>query len=112
MKSQNNFKSNFDQLKLLLWKSFQNHKRSWIGTLVELIMPAFFALILLPIRATIKSEFISDDTVYKSFEIDDFHDDLLIHLNSTFGYYPNTSTLVNKIANKVSTDLRIRFACN
>ena len=112
MKSQDNFKSNFDQLKLLLWNSFQNHKRSWIGTLVELIMPAFFALILLPIRATIKSEFISDDTVYKSFEIDDFHDDLLIHLNSTFGYYPNTSTFVNNIANKVSSDLRIRFACN
>ena len=44
-----------NQLKLLLWKNYALQKRSVIGTILELAVPALFAIILLPIRTIIKS---------------------------------------------------------
>lgn len=104
-------KANCNQLKLLLWKIFQIQKRSIIGTLLELIMPAFFAILLLPIRAIIKSDHVENATVFKSFDLNSFDDSFFQYTNSSFGYYPNTSSVANALIETVAEQLYFDYKC-
>ena len=106
-KKSSSLKTILNQLSLLLWKSFVIQKRSVISTILELIVPAFFAVILLPIRYTIKTELISRDTTYPKFELDlDFPENFPRLVSSNFAYYPNTSEFVNGIMEKTSEKLQ------
>lgn len=121
--------SNFKQIWLLLWKNYSLQKRSIVSTLLELAVPALFAVILIPIRKIVKSDQYLNDTTFPAFSFNALPDDLLpsdeffsnynrylnmniTHSNNlrdglwTFAYQPNT-TMLNKIMKKVSKDLVI-----
>jgi hypothetical protein len=48
------------QLSLLLWKNWVIKKNKWVDTLIEIITPVIFALLLLAIRGAIKVEQIAE----------------------------------------------------
>lgn len=113
-------KSNLKQIGLLMWKNFTLQKRGIIGTIIEILVPTLFVLILLPIRRIVKSDQYFNNTVYDSFSIDALPSDLLPEFSSepeskwkrdlneglwTIGYYPNNVNLIEKIMKKVESDL-------
>lgn len=100
-----------NQLNLLLSKHFQIQKRSIIGLLLKLIIPAIFAIILMPIRTVIKSDSNYNDTTYKSFNLENFGNSLPLYKNSSFAYCPNSSNLVNNIMMEASETLNLDFKC-
>lgn len=111
-------KNDLRQLKLLLWKNFLIQKRSKIGTLMEIIVPTIFVMILLPIRTIVKSEYFPTDTVFEEFNFSQLPPELKPHppaglrgqilrddLPWTFAYQPNSSDLANRIMLKVGPSL-------
>lgn len=111
-------KSNLKQIRLLMWKNFTQQKRNLIGTIIEILVPTLFVIILLPIRRIIKSEQYFNNTVYESFSIDALPSNLLPEFSAnslsnqsfseglwTIGYYPTNVDLIKKIMNKVENDL-------
>jgi hypothetical protein len=116
--------SNFNQLNLLLWKNFNLQKRAFIATILEICVPALFALILLPIRKLVKSNHILNDTTYPIFNINQFDPELIpqqpsssdyflknfLGLNEKgalwdFAYQPNNSDLVNNAMKRLDPKL-------
>lgn len=110
------------QLKLLLWKNFLISKRSKLGTLMEIIVPTIFVMILLPIRTIVKSEYFPNDTYFREFDFNKLPDNLtpqppfgLRNKASSntktaahqwkFAYQPNSSELANRIMLKVGSNL-------
>ena len=55
------------QFTLLLWKNFVLQGRKKCVTVFEILVPLFFAALLLMIRAISESSYINTDTVYDSF---------------------------------------------
>ena len=117
----NEFLICLNQLKLLLWKNYALQKRSVIGTILELAIPALFAIILLPIRTIIKSNDHPTDTIYNIYspavwpstfplpapdQYSNFiqqlgDDDLKWHI----GYTPNNDPLINDLMNQMIGNL-------
>ena len=123
-KALNKLMDDLKQLKLLLWKNFLVSKRSKIGTLMEIIVPTIFVMILLPIRTIVKSEYFPNDTTFNEFDFNQLPDRLtpqppfsLINrisnnknvaaaaLQWKFAYQPNSSELANRIMLKVGSNL-------
>jgi hypothetical protein len=117
-----------NQLTLLLWKNTKLQSRSWISTSLEILVPAIFAIILLPIRTIVNSDRYLNDTVYPSFETNDFPDSLvpsvfyyednIFKLNKLenawqwqFAYQPNNSLKIDKIMENVAKKLNLRLTC-
>jgi len=61
--------SNLAQFWLLLWKNWLLQKRSIVLTAAQIITPAFFAIILLLLRMRVAPEFVSQPTIWDSFEV-------------------------------------------
>ena len=59
------------QFTLLLWKNFTLQGRKKCVTVFEILVPLFFAGLLLMIRAVVDSEYINHDTQYDRFSISD-----------------------------------------
>src|SRR6218665_3045703 len=59
----------WDQFWLLVWKNWLLQKRRIPLTVVQIILPAFFAFILLVFRFLIKSNLVPDPTVFSSFKV-------------------------------------------
>jgi hypothetical protein len=113
--------SNLQQLYLLLWKNVVLQKRSLIGMVLEICVPALFAIILLPIRKIVKSDNYLNDTVFDPFRFDSLPDNLLpSNLYSrryrdglwSFGYQPNDSKMLNDIMNSVGANLNLNIYGN
>lgn len=110
---------NMRQLKLLLWKKYLIQKRSKIGTLMELVVPTLFVIILLPIRTIVKSNYYTNDTTYTEFEFNKLPFNLRPiptvigrqSLEWTFAYQPNSSDLANRIMSKVGSNLGMNIVC-
>lgn len=100
-----------EQLQLLLWKNFVVQKRSIIGLLLKLTIPAVFAIVFIPLRLLVKSNSYVNDTTFNSFEVDAFSNHLHLHRNSTFSYCPNTSQLANRIMSQTASLLNLEVAC-
>lgn len=100
-------KTKHSQLRLLVWKNFTLQKRSLIGTILELTIPAIFAIILLPIRTIVKSSQLSNDTTYNSFQVDQFDEFILSNNFSKFGYFPNNSQNVRNLVKKLSEKINL-----
>lgn len=96
------------QLLLLVWKNFKLQFRHPYVTLLELGVPAFFSLILVLIRSTISSEYISNPVVYTPFSIDSLPANLTPTPFGTWQvlYAPNTVYL-DGIMNGVAGDLSV-----
>lgn len=115
------FITNIKQIFLLLWKNFSLQKRSKIGTILEILVPTLFVIILLPIRRIVKSDIFLNNTVFDPFPIDSLPDGLIpqfsnINLDDetshglwTLAYQPNNVELVKKIMEKVSDDLDVNI---
>jgi hypothetical protein len=106
------FKKYFLQFKLLLWKNWKLQSRSIIGTCLELLIPALFAIILLPIRTIVKSNPELNDIIYPNFGINYFDRVLFekeIKENFTFkiGYHPNNSDIAKRIIHNTSRKLNL-----
>lgn len=96
--------NDFKQLWLLLWKNFRLQLRSPIGLLIEILTPALFAIILLPIRTIVKSETFNTTTTYSPFSPLYFP---IIPGVTQIAYSPNDVDLANRIMNQVG--LRFSF---
>jgi hypothetical protein len=116
------FQTDLSQLRLLLWKNFILQKRSLIGTCLELILPAFFAIILLPIRSIVESNNIANDTVYVPFKIDALPSGLYPQASRYYrsnyyesrwclGYAPHNESLINEIMSRTGSQLGLRLFC-
>lgn len=121
----------FNQLVLLLWKNSKLQSRSVISTVLEIAVPALFAIILLPIRTIVNSDRYLNDTVYPSFTINQIPDDLVpsqffLYQNEfkmnpvdysekgwswPFAYQPNNSLKLDKIMRQVAQDLNFQLKC-
>jgi ATP-binding cassette subfamily A (ABC1) protein 3 len=112
--------ANFNQLRLLIWKNWCLQKRSIIGTVIELFVPALFAIILLPIRTIVDSDQYLNDTIYPTFNFDSLPlnlqpdagnglFDLFFTYSWSFAYYPNNTELGQKIAKKIGQDLKMNM---
>ena len=115
------------QLQLLLWKNLKLQMRSPVGTLIELLVPALFAIILLPIRRIVKSDQYVNDTMYEAFTIERLPYDLIpvdpnykasdnwllewLGVQSdgtwTLAYQPDDSPLLDTLMSEVSRKLRL-----
>ena len=60
--------SNAAQFGLLLWKNWLLQKRRVVATTFQILLPTFFALILLLLRLAVESNFVSSPTVWDSFD--------------------------------------------
>lgn len=114
------------QLALLLWKNYALQKRAVFSTILEILVPALFVFILLPIRTIVKSDNYLNDTVYPEYSVDDFPtslqpsfvvkrsvedvDDLDLRSGAwEFAYQPNSSQLVNRIMDKIGQQLELNI---
>lgn len=114
------------QLNLLLWKNYLLQKRSIIGTILEILVPALFVIILLPIRTIVRSDYHPDDSVFDEYTIDALPSSLLPPFNYdddslsfssraglwTFAYAPNNTDLVNRVMKKVGDTLSMNIVGN
>lgn len=101
------FKRDLKQLGLLLWKNYRLQIKSPIGLVLEILVPALFAFILLPIRSIVKSEEFKSPTVFGEFSVNQlprkfFNKSLFL------AYQPNNSELVNEIIRQVGNNLLLK----
>jgi hypothetical protein len=137
--SKGGFKSDIKQLFLLIWKNYSLQKRSIISTAFEILIPALFAIILLPIRTIVKSQQFVNDTVYEPFSFNAlpgnltpknqietdlkpgfFPDSCLPYIKPfpytdlappvwEYAYSPNNNSFVTKIMTEVATNLKLNL---
>nr|UOU03313.1 ATP-binding cassette subfamily A3-2 [Brachionus rubens] len=122
-------KTNLNQIYLLSWKNYSLQKRAIISTILEILIPTLFVVILLPIRRIVKSDQFLNNTVYPSFSFDQIPSDLIPGFGDNdnqrsfrlfrrdveeaahlweLAYYPNNSELVNNIMKKVESEIDVQ----
>jgi hypothetical protein len=101
----NNFKRNLNQLGILLWKNQKIQIRSLIGLFLEVFSPCLFAIILLPIRTTVKSQIYSEPIVYKPFSLEQ---NTFSFQNFTLQYaYQPKNAITDEIMKRVREKLKV-----
>ncbi len=100
----------YSHLHLLLWKNLKLQRRSLLGAIIELAIPAIFVMILLPIRTIVNSDQKKNFTTYRSYGLDMFDFELLFK-NFSFGYYSNNSTVVDNVVQKTAKKLNLDYKC-
>lgn len=61
--------TNFDKFRLLMWKNFLLQYRHKIQTVIEIMVPVLFSVILILIRSIVDPDLYPNKTVYNSFDI-------------------------------------------
>ena len=86
------------QVGLLLWKNFVLQKRKICVSIFEIILPVFFAALMLLLRALVSKDEVDKPTVYPRFDITDRLHTIFQNPNRSYIilYTPN-NTLVNDI---------------
>ena len=89
---------NANQLGLLLWKNFLIQRRKVVVTVLEIVIPAFFALVLLFIRRQINTSVYAEPTTWPSFPVTSLNSNLTICAQTCKIYYaPNTNVIAANI---------------
>lgn len=95
------------QFVLLLWKNFKLQSRKKVVTVFEIVIPLFFAVLLLLIRALSKSEYIDTDSKW-----DKVYPNLAGNITKTKIFYtPSnsfTDDIIQSIIDSGSTNLNNR----
>ena len=104
--------SNAAQCGLLLWKNWLLQKRRIVATTFQILLPTFFALILLLLRLAVESNFVSSPTVWDSFEASTFPPNLTVpkqagDMKWILVYSPNTSHAATRMALGVTRLLNV-----
>ncbi|CAF0888540.1 unnamed protein product [Brachionus calyciflorus] len=107
MKPNNDFKTNWNQLILLLWKNLRLQLKSPIGLILEILVPALFAFILLPIRTIVKSDLIDEPVIFDSFKVNELPNNFKI--GWSLAYQPKNSDFINDLMKNVSNDLKLNL---
>ena len=98
------------QFTLLLWKNFTLQGRKKCVTVFEILVPLFFAGLLLMIRAVVESEYINHDTQYDRFSISDKQivsgKDILLYTPSN-NY---TDALMTTVSQAISQDISCKYS--
>ncbi|CAF0888563.1 unnamed protein product [Brachionus calyciflorus] len=119
------FKTNANQISLLLWKNYALQKRSVLSTILEILVPTLFVIILLPIRRIVKSDQFPNNTVYDSFTVDKLPDQLIPNFDDekilrkrdiesnvglwTIVYQPLNVEIIENIMKKVEKELEVNI---
>lgn len=61
--------TNFEKFRLLMWKNFLLQYRHKIQTIIEIMVPVLFSVILVLIRSIVSPDLFPNKTVYNSFDI-------------------------------------------
>lgn len=61
--------NNFDKFRLLLWKNSLLQWRHKTQTIIEIMVPVMFSVILILIRSIVDPDIYPNATIYKPFEI-------------------------------------------
>lgn len=78
---------------LLLWKNYVLAKRAPIRTFLEIILPVFFAFLLLGIRYVVKSDNYTNATIFESFDVDSVPPYTSTISPSVIAYAPNNTDI-------------------
>lgn len=96
------------QLLLLLWKNFVLQKRKICVTVFEILMPIFFAFLLVVFRIIVSNTDVTTDTVWSSFTVDNQQPPSLT--KSRVLYAPNQLAVKN-LMSIVESDIGSNVTC-
>nr|QNH67917.1 ATP-binding cassette transporter subfamily A member 3 X1 [Brachionus plicatilis] len=100
------WKTNLKQLILLLWKNLRLQLKSPVGLALEILVPAIFAFILLPIRSIVDSDLFDEPIFFSSFSVDTLPSKFLLEQYS-IAYHPNSSEFIPNLMQAVGSDLNL-----
>lgn len=96
---------NFINIFILVWKNFKLQLRHpWI-TVIELILPALLIFILIIVRLTSPITVRKIETVFDSFDINFFPEEVFLTSGNLSLYYSPKSDFLDKIMQDVSKEL-------
>ncbi|XP_053684912.1 phospholipid-transporting ATPase ABCA3-like [Sabethes cyaneus] len=88
--------TNGEKFVLLLWKNFLLHWRSKIATLVEILIPPFFMLLLVGLRSLTEVQVNNYESIYEPLDITNFtgiRDNLAVPFAPVIAFSPNNGFL-------------------
>nr|CAB3219610.1 ATP-binding cassette sub-family A member 3-like [Phallusia mammillata] len=98
-----------DKLSLLIWKNFLLQKRRPIATVIELLLPIFYTIILVIIRDAIDVTNHPNSTTWREFKVDTLPEfsvgTLPDNLKWKIAYAPNDVAFCNDVMQSVETKL-------
>lgn len=102
--TKNEWKTNIKQLFLLFWKNFRLQLKSPVGLALEILVPAIFAFILLPIRSIVDSTLFENTIFFSPFKIEKLP---IVFTQYTLVYHPNNSQFISDLIESVGSDLNL-----
>lgn len=79
--------NNWDKFRLLMWKNSLLQWRHKVQTVVEILVPVLFSVILIFIRSMVDPDYYSEPTNYEPFEINTIDPLRLVHCNQLFIWF-------------------------
>ena len=102
----------YNQFNLLMYKNWLLQKRKKISTIFIVFIPIIFVIVLVVLRATLSSEYISSPTTEPPFDVKSNLNDLGLEpppgASWVLAYTPNTP-LVQDLMKSISASLNITF---
>ena len=103
-------RSSLKQLQLLLWKNYILHKRKWVVTLFEVLIPTVFSILLVLIRQKVETNEVASNTTWSAFNINILPHELQPSANKwTLLYAPSNNTFLDKVMHIVSKRLNVTY---
>lgn len=88
MEEEQKMATNFDKFRLLMWKNGLLQYRHRVQTVIEILVPVLFSVILILIRSIVDPDIFSENTTYKSFDVSSLKPLRLVFFIQTFTFSP------------------------